>query len=160
MKKIKIGKRFVHNLIFLAVFLCLDFTVIGFEIAMSLYGSVDDIVGHVITPAYCFGLYTPFIVAQLLYFAGSNLLFCRRLRGSVKGCILAPTVMTGWILFSYILSQLLTLLSPYLDYPRFIHATLNISTVVAAAWILMVLSAVMYVIGKYASDLETANDSV
>lgn len=80
-----ISKKFIHNLLFIILFLGLDAILIAFDVKSMLEPSNNDIFGGIaFEMIMSFVLYMPFFISQMLYLLGSNILFKTKLCGIPK----------------------------------------------------------------------------
>ena len=103
--------------------------------------------GNVFYFLTCSVIYGPFLISQLLCLKGSNTLSKHQLQGAQKYLIFVETIISGLILIGY-----LTLQSLYYI-PNNIKIT-QLTLLLMVVWIVVILSSVLYAIGKPAQDSE------
>lgn len=146
-----ISKKNICKWIYIICFVCLDVMIVVCEYkTFHSFTQVDDIFtdfGNIFYFLSCSVIYGPFLISQLLCLKGSNTLSKHQLQGAQKYLILVETIISSLILVGYLALQSLYYI------PNNIKIT-QLTLLLMVVWIVVILSSVLYAIGKPAQDSE------
>ena len=145
-----ISKKNICKWIYIICFVCLDVMIVVCE--YKTYQSLDHEsifgdYGNVFYFLTCSVIYGPFLISQLLCLKGSNTLSKHQLQGAQKYLILVETIISSLVLVGYLALQSLCYI------PNNIKIA-QPSLLLMVVWIVVILSSVLYAIGKPAQDSE------
>ena len=145
-----ISKKNICKWIYIICFVCLDVMIVvcEYKTYQSLHHeSIFGDYGNVFYFLTCSVIYGPFLISQLLCLKGSNTLSKHQLQGAQKYLILVETIISSLVLVGYLALQSLCYI------PNNIKIA-QPSLLLMVVWIVVILSSVLYAIGKPAQDSE------